>query len=145
MASRMYNRGMYEIINQTTNWDTGDIRVLMVDDSYSFDPDSNFVSDVSADEISTTNYVRKVLQNTTITEDDANDEVLMEADDETWTDLGPATGGPIVAGVVIFRHTGVDTTAPLITFIDFTDTQVNGGDFTVDWDDTNGIIKSTSP
>lgn len=144
MASRMYNKGMFEITNQSTDWDTGDIRVLLVDDTYVFDPDHNFVSDVVGEEISTTNYVRKVLQNTTVTEDDAGDEVILDADNETWTALGPPAGGPTVGGAVIYRNTGADGTSPLISFGDLTDTVVNGGDFTVNWP-AAGIIVQSSP
>lgn len=144
MASRMYNKGMYEIIAQFTDWDTGDIRVLLVDDSYTFNPDHNFVSDVVGDEIATANYVRKVLANTTIVEDDANDAVVVDADDVTWTALGPPVGGPTVGGIIPFRHTGNDATAPIISFGDLTDFVVNGGDFTNEWD-TNGVFRATSP
>lgn len=144
MPSRMYNRGMYEVINQTTNWDTSDIEVLLVVSTYAFDPDSNFVSDIVADEISTTNYARQDLANTTITEDDAADSVILDADDNVWAALGPPAAGPVVGGAVEFRNTGNDATSPLINFSDFTDTQVNGGNFTVAWA-TAGIIVATSP
>jgi len=144
MASRMYNRGMFEVINQTTNFDTADIEVLLLLSSYSLNVDSNFVSDVTASEVSTTNYVRKDLANTTITESDATDSVILDADDVVWTALGPSSGGPVIGGAAIYRNTAVDSTSPLINFSDFTDTQVNGGNFTVAWN-ASGIIVTTSP
>ncbi len=143
MASRMYNRGMFEIINQTTNWATADIRILLVTSTYSFDPDENFVVDIS-DELSTTNYARQAIDNATITEDDTGDSVDLDADDEVFSSLGPASGGPTIGGAVIFRHTGSDATAPVLTFEDLTNTDVNGGDITVTWP-TAGIIVTTSP
>lgn len=145
MASRMFNRGMYEIINQTTNWATDNIDVLLVDSAYAFDPDQNVVDDIGVGaELSTANYVRKDLPAPTIAEDDTNDEVVLDAGNITWSALGPASGGPIVSGAVIFRNSGNDATSPLLAFLDFTNTQVNGGDFTVAWS-SNGIIVSTSP
>jgi hypothetical protein len=145
MASRMFNRGMYEIINQTTNWTTANIDVLLVDTSYAFDPDQKFVSDIGVGvELVTDNYTRKDLPGPTITEDDPSDSVILDADDITWTALGPATGGPVVAGAIIFRNSGADGSSPLLAFLDFTDTQLNGGDFTVAWS-ANGIVVSTSP
>lgn len=145
MASRMYNRGMYEIINQTTNWATGDIRILLVDSAYVFDPDDNFVADVVANELSTAGYVRQVLDNATITEDDAGDAVVLDGDNEVWTALGPPAGGPTIGGAVIYRNNaGVDATSPVITFGDLTDTVVNGGDITVVWP-VAGIVVTTSP
>jgi hypothetical protein len=140
----MYNRGMFEIINQTTNWTSANIDVLLLTSAYAFNPDSNFVSDIVASEISTTGYVRKDLTGPTITEDDTLDAVVLDGDNVVWTALGPASGGPIVGGATIFRNTGADGTSPVITFGDFTDTQVNGGDFTVAWAAT-GIIVATSP
>jgi hypothetical protein len=144
MASRMFNRGMYEMINQTTNFDTGSIIMMLMTSAYSFDPDSDFVSDISANELSTTNYARQTLANTTITLDDTNDRVVLDADDVTINNLGPSSGGPTVGGAITERSTGVDSTSPLICFSDFTDTVVNGGNFTVQWS-VNGLITATSP
>lgn len=144
MASRMFNRGMFEIINQTTNFDTGAIVMMLMTSAYSFNPDSNFVSDIVANELSTTNYARQTLANTTITEDDTNDRVVLDADDVTINNLGPASGGPTVGGAIIERNTGADASSPLLSFNDFTDTQVNGGNFTVQWA-SGGLITATSP
>lgn len=143
MTSHMYNRGMFEIINQTTNWATADLRAMLLDNVAVFDPDDNFVSDLVADEISTSGYARQALDNTTITEDDAGDEVVLDADDEVWTGIGPPTGGPTIGSVVIFREVGTDATDPVICFGDLTNTTVNGGDITIAWPAT-GIVTTTS-
>jgi hypothetical protein len=139
----MYNHGMYEIINQTTNWATADIRILLVDETYVFDPDDNFVSDIGG-EIVTAGYVRQVLDNATITEDDAGDSVVLDGDDEVFSAIGPPAGGPTIGGAVLYRNTGADGTSPVVTFGDLTDTVVNGGDITIVWP-TAGIVVSTSP
>jgi len=140
----MYNGGMYQIINQTTNWATADIRVLLVNSAYAQNKDSVFVSDVTANEISTTNYVRKVLAGLSITQDDTNDRIVLDATDPVWTALGPGTGGPTIGGVVAFRNTGADGTSPLLSLNDLPDTQVNGSDLTVVWN-AAGVITATSP
>ncbi len=144
IGSRMYNRGMFEIIGQTTNWDTADIEVMLLASSYSFNPDSNVVSDIVASEISTTNYARQNIANTTITEDDTGDRVVLDGDNNLWTALGPGSGGPIVGSAVAIRNTGADATSPVLANLGVANTQVNGGDFTVAWN-TNGIVVATSP
>lgn len=125
-------------------WGTADMRILLVGTGYALNRDHDFVSDVVAQEISTTNYARQALTGEVITLDDTNDRVLLDADDVLWTALGPATSGPVVAAGVIYRNTGADGTSPLWTFSDGTDTQVNGGNFTYQWP-TTGVTVCTSP
>jgi hypothetical protein len=144
IGSRMFNRGMFSIINQETNFDTADIEVMLLASSYSFNPDSNVVSDIVASEISTTNYARQNVANTTVTESDAADSVVLDGDNNLWTALGPGSGGPIVGSAALFRNTGSDATSPLLVNLGFANTQVNGGDFTVAYN-AAGMIVTTSP
>lgn len=143
MTSHVYNHGMYEIIAQSTNWATADIRILLVDSGYAYDPDDNFVSDVVASELSTTGYARQVLDNTTITEDDAGDAVVLDADNEVYAAIGVPVGGPTLGGAVLYRNTGVDATSPVISFEDVTNTVLNGGALTITWP-AAGIVVTTS-
>ena len=49
MASGMYNKGKERLLAEVV-WGTSDLRWLLLDDTYTFSPDQNYVSDVSADE-----------------------------------------------------------------------------------------------
>ncbi len=139
------NRGMNELLTGGTTWTTDNIDLLMVDDTHVYSADNNFVSDVSADEISTTNYARQDIASPTVTEDDTNDQVTFDAADVTISALGPASAGPTIGGAYWFRNSGADATSPLIYYADLTDTQVNGSDFTIQWDATDGVFYADSP
>lgn len=129
-----FNRGKFALLSGGggVNWASADIRALLVTSAYSFNADSNFVADIVASELSTTNYARQSVANRTVTEDDTNDRVSLDADNVTFANLGPASGGPVIGGIALFVHTGADATATLIAFIPFTQ-QVNGSNVVVAW------------
>lgn len=139
----VYNRGMFDSVSGQV-WGTIDSRVLLVGTGYTPNRDHDFVADVSASEIATTNYVRLALTGEVTTLDDANDRVLMDADDALWTALGPATGGPAVLAAIVFRQTGSDATAPIWFYMNGATTTVNGSNFTYQWAST-GLAVLTSP
>lgn len=91
--------------------------------------DLNFVADVVAVELAATNYVRKALANVVVTEDDANDRALIDADDpSTWASLGGALNDTIV-GAWVFRQVTNDADSILWCFLDVSpDVPTNGGD-----------------
>ncbi len=144
----VFNGGMYQVWTVATDFLNDDMRVLLVDDAYVNDRDFVFVADVAANEIATTNYVRKVLAGKTITQDDINDRVLVDATDPLWVNLGPPVGGPIAQGIIMFRQVTNDADSPLIGFNELTTappgTQVNGRNFEIQWD-PSGIVENTSP
>jgi hypothetical protein len=142
----LFNRGMFHLVagGGGMDWTTANVDMLLVDDTYVFDPDDNFVSDLVVDEISTTNYTRQDMTARTITENDTSDEVEFDAADFSISNLGPASGGPTVGGAVAFEFNAADAAATLIAFVDLTDTTVNGGDFTIQWA-TNGVFYADSP
>ncbi len=139
----VYNRGMFDSVSGNV-WGTIDARVLLVGTGYAPNRDHDFVTDVSANEISTTNYARQTLTGEVITLDDANDRVLLDADDALWTALGPASGGPAVLAAIVFRNTGADATSPIWFYMNGTTTDVNGSNFTYQWAST-GLAVLTSP
>jgi hypothetical protein len=141
----LFNRGILVLSNGDSTWDGGgDIEIMLMGTAFSFNRDSDFVADISANEISTTNYARQNVATRTTTLDDTNDRVVYDAADNLFTALGPASGGPTVGSCVHERNTGSDATSPLINHLDFTDTTVNGGNFTVQYAAT-GCILGTSP
>jgi hypothetical protein len=139
----VYNRGMFDSPSGNV-WGTADMRVLLVGTGYTPNRDHDFVADVVANELSTTNYARQALTGEVITLDDTNDRVLMDADDVTWTALGPASGGPSVLAAIVYRNTGADGTSPLWFYMNGTTTTVNGSNFTYQWAST-GLALLSSP
>ncbi len=129
----IYNRGKLILVDGTVDWaGATDVDILLVDETHVFNADDNFVADVSTEELSTTNYVSQSTASRTLAEDDVNDRVTYDLADFSITALGPATAGPTVGGAVIFDNTGAsDAVRELIAFIDLTDQQVNGSDYTI--------------
>ncbi len=132
----LYNRGKLILTDGTVDWDGAtDVDALLVDNTYTFDADQNFVSSVSGDELSTDNYARASLASRTQTQDDTGDRIIFDAADLTFSSLGPATAGPTIGGLVVFDNTaGSDAARELIAFIPLTAQQVNGSDYVLTWD-----------
>jgi hypothetical protein len=138
----MYNRGARNLANGDVAWDSSDIRCLLVTSTYSPNKDHNTVSQIT-NELNGGNYVRKTLANKTVTQVDASDRVVLDADDIPWTALGAAAGTPKYA-IIYFEGGGTDATRELIGFIDLDNGSgipaPNGGDYTVAWHSTNGMF-----
>lgn len=129
MASGLYTIAKADFLKGDLDWEAADIRALLVGTGFSFNPDHDFVSDISANEISGGGYARKTLAGMAVSQDDTNNRSAADATDLTWTALGSAAG--TIAGIIIYKHNAADAAARLIYFGDFTDTPANGGDFTV--------------
>ena len=122
-----------------------DVKVLLVDDTYAFDPDHAFVSDVIAGgkEIAATNYARKALAagatGFKVTYDSVANKILFIMPDQTWVGLGGAANDTI-GGAVLFNDTGNDATADVVAFFDPTNLVTNGSDVLLDMDTVNANI-----
>jgi hypothetical protein len=145
MASNVYTSGVEKITNGTLTYlsSTWKMMLLGIATVYTPNVDHDFVDMAGANdpidsEISTTNYVggfagggRKTLASKTITTVDGSDRVEYSSAGFTWTNLGPSTGGPTPAYGLIINELTNDAASQLLALCDFTDTQVNSGDFTV--------------
>ncbi len=147
MASGVYTSGLAKICGMSPAVsflsDTIKVMLLGTATAYTFNKDHDFVSEGGANdpddsEISTTNYTggfggggRKTLASKTISANDTSDRVEFDAADVTWTALGPPSGGPTLAAAVILKEITNDAASPMFCYQDFTDTQVNGGDVTL--------------
>lgn len=107
-AIRKYREG-------TINLETATVRVLLYDDSQAYTPDrvnDEFVGDVigtSATELSDATYSRQDVLNVAVTVDGTDTEVVIDADDVTWTGLD---GGETIQGAIIYRQVGGDDNTP---------------------------------
>jgi hypothetical protein len=127
----IYNRGKFIIADSSLAWTADTIRTLLVDPTYVFDPDSNFVADVAADEVVDGSYARVTLSNKGVTEDDTNDLASLDADP---ADFGALTG-VTPSGIVVFKFVTNDADSPLISFSDAGFGAVaNGAGYVVNWE-----------
>lgn len=142
----LFNRGIFQLLSAATAWDSAaDYRVLLVDSGYTFDPDDNFVSELGAGaELSgVSGYARQSTASRTVTEDDAGNRVVLNM---ATTAFGALGAGDTIGGAIVYRHTGADDSAnPLLGYIDLTNTPTNGGTFSIDWNDTDGLWYADSP
>lgn len=78
----------------------------------------------------------KTLANQSVTQDNTNDRALFDADDVTWTALGPLTPAT-PSHAILWNDTPTSPVDPLISYVELGTTATNGGDYTLQF--------STSP
>lgn len=133
MASVLFDPGREGILDTTVAFTTGDIRAMLVKSAYVFSAAHKFLSDITA---ANDNGRSASLTAKTATNGVAN------AANTTLT----ATAAAACASIVLFQHTGVDTTARIICYIDTATglpfTPAAGGAVAVNWDTgANKIFK----
>jgi len=140
MASNLYNNGLLKVADRTIDFVSDTIRVLLVNASHTFTATHTTVSQITANELSTTNYVRKDLAGKAITA--ATNVTSFLADNVTWTALGPTSAGPTAAFAIVYKFITNDAGSLLLACIDFTDQTLNGSDFTLKWNgaSSNGAV-----
>lgn len=143
MASGWTNKGRHGVLGGTINLLTDTIKVMLVTTAGLPTADTNFVSQISANELTGSGYVagfagagRKTLASKTVTEDDANDRAYFDAADLTWTVINAGTA----AYAVLIKEVTNDADSIVIGWIDITDVVTNGGDLTLSWS-ADGILR----
>jgi hypothetical protein len=128
--ANVYNEGKTQLASGGgTDFVADDVRALLVDATYIYDPDDTFVSDLTG-ELTNPGYARVVLASKVgPTKDNLNDRAYFTFGDVVFTSLG---AGATPTGMVVFRHTGLDTTAPLLTYHPLIAPPApNGGNYTI--------------
>lgn len=135
MANALYDKGREGFLDGSIDWDTDDIRVMLVKSGYTFSAAHDFVDDITGG--SNDNGRSAALGSKTVTSG------VADAADTSIT----ATAATACNALVIFKHTGSDATARLIAYID---TPASGLPFTpsasqvvsITWDNgANKIFK----
>lgn len=129
MASSVYPTAMKKFIDNDIDFVTDTIDVMLVDNGYTYDQTDEFVSDLSASELSATNYARQVLGSKTVTVNAGSVEI--DAADVAFGALGGAANDTI-GGAVIYKDAGgADSANAVIAFIDVSDLTTNGSSVTL--------------
>lgn len=125
MASLVYNRFAFRLLNGDFDPSTAVVRALLTTSAYTPNNDHNTLNDVT-NELSTGSYGRQTITNLTVTEDDAGDQGVLDGDNPQFSGVGDGT--ETAAWCVLFeRLAGADaTTDPLIAALDITDTLTSG-------------------
>lgn len=129
MASFLFNTGNEKIHNQTLDWVTGDVRVLLLKSSTP-DKDYDVVNDLTpgTNELTVAGYGRVACTSEAITRDDTNDWVKFVVADVAF---GALTVGETITWAIFYKYNASDASAQLIAAIDVADTATNGGTVTL--------------
>lgn len=141
MPSKLYGNFLLKALNKEVDFDTDTIKVALLSSSYTPDQDAHdYFNDVSSAEVSGTGYTTggNTLASKTATYDSANNVIVLDAADTTWS------SSTITARyAVVYDSTGTASTSPLIGYVDFgSDQSSTNGNFTITWDST-GIVRIT--
>ena len=147
MASFVYHKALTKVLNGGIDFDTDDLRVLLVKalatTTADTETDAEFLSSFSSlSELTDASYTgqktsgRHTFTSEAVNEDLTNDRAEFDAEDITWTALDNET----IGGAVIYEHIGADTANVPIAFIDLGDVVPAGADLTLQWD-AEGIIQ----
>lgn len=130
--SDLYPSARARALTTGLNWASGDIRIVLVDSGYVYSEAHDFLDDVGAG--------TRVATSSSLTGKTTASGVA-DASDVTFV----ALAGDVVAGIIVYEHTGVESTSPLICFYDRNSTgslitySPSGVDTTVRWN--NGATK----
>lgn len=141
MASKLYGNFLVKALNKEVDFDSDTIKVALVSSSYTPNQDTHdYWNDVSAYEVTGTGYTTggATLASKTVTYDSANNVIILDAADVTWS------SSTITARyAVVYDSTGTSSTSALIGYVDFgSDQSSTNGNFTITWDST-GIVRVT--
>jgi hypothetical protein len=131
MASGLYDSAREEFLGGTLDWDGEDVRAILIDVAdYAVNlATHDFLDDVAA---AARVAVSGAMGSKTITDG------VADAADVVWTSV---TGDPCEA-IIIYQHTGTESTSALIAYIDGFSVTPNGGNITAVWDSgANRIFK----
>ena len=137
MASGVYTVALAEALRKNPDFVNDTIKVALLNNSHSYNPDHDVWTDVSANQITGTGYTAggATLGSKTVTNDDTDNEAVWDAADVSW---GSASFSAYHA--VIYDDTLTSPADMLICSIDFGGIQtVTSGTFQITWA-AEGII-----
>jgi hypothetical protein len=117
---------------------SGTYKWMLLKSTYTPNPDHQFASSLASTECDATGYTggfagagRLTPSGLTVTYVGADDEVVYDADDPTWTNLGGATNNTL-RFLALIREITDDASSPVVAVIAFNaDTATVGTDYTV--------------
>ncbi len=142
MPSKLYGNFLAKALNKEVDWDSDTIKVALLSSSYTPNQDTHdYFDDVSANEVTGTGYTSggQTLGSKTVTYDSANNVIVLDAADVTWS------SSTITARyAVVYNDSGATAASKaLIGYVDFSSDQSStNGNFTITWDAT-GIVRIT--
>jgi hypothetical protein len=132
MASAHYNITLASYLTAGLNLSSDTIKVRLVRSSgYTFSQSHDFINDVTAAIVTDATLGSKTIATT------SSDGGTLDAADCVFTAV---PSGAAIDALVIYKDTGNVATSPLLCYIDGFTVTPNGGDITVQWQNTNPFI-----
>ncbi|MFC6953765.1 hypothetical protein [Halorubellus litoreus] len=137
----IYNNFKTLLFNGSIDLDADTLKVALVADDIAYTPDidtevyvNDVLDDVTASELNATNYARKTLA-PSISQDNVDNEAVMDATNLTWSALGGSTDDTI-QGALIYKEVTNDADSPVLAYMTSADFPLptNGGDVSIEWD-----------
>lgn len=144
MADLIYTAAKEALLAGDLSFDGDTLKVVLVNTSYTADPDHTFESDILASELSGTGYAdgwggagRKTVAGAAVVADAVNNRAAVTGDDVVWAALDAGT----IGGAVLVREGASDDTDTLaIAFYDLADTLTVGTETTIAWN-SEGLVR----
>lgn len=143
MASGVYTQAKYLIGAGDLDWNSSSVivRAMLMAPAYTFSNAHQYVSDVSASEVSDASYARVTAATKTVSLDLGGGRALFDLDDIIFPMLSTVT----VAGVVLYQQIGGDDATPaddpLICFIEVSpDVVADGSNLLIQFD-PSGLLE----
>jgi hypothetical protein len=142
VSATWYGPGAKNIVNGNVLYLTNTIKVMLMGGTFAFSKDDETRAQIVANEIAAGNgYTARgaTLGTKSVTYDAATDRTRLFAANTVWT---PSAGQTLSAkAAVIYKDTGTDSTSYLMGCVDFgTTMSALSGAFTLDWDNTEGLL-----
>jgi hypothetical protein len=132
MASAHYNLTLKLFLEGSINMTTDTIKVRLVRTSaYTFSQAHDYANDLPAA------IVTDVTLGSKSTNGGGSDPGCFDAADAVFASV---PSGAAIDALVIYKDTGTASTSPVIAYIDGFSVTPNGGDITVQWQNTNPFI-----
>ena len=131
VSAKLFGNALLTAMCALWDWEDDTIKVMLCTDSYTPDQDTHDYKDDVDNEVSGTGYTAGgvALANCSLGYTAGTNVIKVDADDTTW-----AASTITARYAVIYKSTGVDSTSPLIAYIDFgEDKSSENGDFTIQW------------
>jgi hypothetical protein len=128
MAQYASNKLLHMLSLGTIDLSSVDIRAMLVNNSFVWNPDISVVDDggaacAKAKELTAAGYARQTLSAKVLARDDVNDMIVL-----TFADLnfGSPVAGQTIGGLILFKFNAVDTSAEVLGFYDTVDIPTAG-------------------
>lgn len=116
VSAKLYGLAVVKAFNKEIDFDSDTIKAILVSASYTPDQDAHdYLNDVTANEETDGSYARKTLASKAVSYNSGTNVIKIDADDLLWSAL---TSAGVRYVIIADTQTGVDSTSPLIAYID---------------------------